>query len=190
MRAGPNKLLKAGNNQVRISKPRAFERLGQIPYKGTWIAAKCPILLERVSPEYLSLPIRARLVMGSCRLCQGWRRRCPGPASSLAETAEFRRREGNPWTTHLLLSSCLYPRPWWGPSPRSNHDVPLERKGIWSSSAYGGKGKMLSSRGLAWNPSREGLHWWAKLVYWREGSRWTLYPSPQHHTALFAPVPH
>lgn len=34
----------------------------------------------------------------------------------------------------------------------------------------------------------KGSQWWVKLVCWREGSRWKLYPSPWHYTALFVPV--
>lgn len=131
-------------------------------------------------PAYLSLPISARLLMGSYCICQSWRRWCPGPASSLAETAEFRSQESNPWITLLLFSSCLYSSPGWDPSPRSNHDIPLERKGIWSFLTYWWERIVL--RFWAWNSSRQRIPLMSKagLLEGREQMNTLCFTPPSH----------
>lgn len=115
--------------QVRISKPRALEQ-DRFNTKGDELLPDAPSYWKVSCIPALAHQHQA--LDGSYCICQSWRRGCAGPASSIPEIVGFRIQESNPLDYPSSLP--LYPIPFQGTCPRSNLDIPLERKGIWLTS--------------------------------------------------------
>lgn len=161
--------------QVRISKPRALEQ-DSFNTKGDELLPNAPscwkecVLHTCLGPSapdswWVILPLPKleemvhRACLTSCWNCwiQKSREQSPGLPIFSAASIQFL------FKAHVQEATLIFP---W------------KEREYGSPPGSGGKEKFSSPEDSPEIQQGKGSHWWAKLVCWREGSRWTLYPPP------------